>query len=58
MRLLGEVPDETVLRLVHLLDSLDDADVLALVTSLSQLSPARARQATKLMSGVLRTVGR
>ncbi len=58
MRLLGEVPDETVLRLVRLLDSLDDADVLALVTSLSGLSPARARQATRLMSGVLRTVGR
>ncbi len=57
MRLLGEVPDETVLRLVHLLDNLDDEDVLALVTSLSRLSPERARQATKLMSGVLRTVG-
>lgn len=58
MRLLGDVPDETILRLVRLLDALDDADVLALVTSLSRLSPDRARQATKLMSGVLRTVGR
>jgi len=58
MRLLGEVPDETVLRLVQLLDSLHDADVIALVTTLSRLSPGRARQATRLMSGVLRSVGR
>jgi DNA-binding transcriptional regulator GbsR (MarR family) len=58
LRLLGQVPDETVLRLVTLVSALDDADVLALVTSLSKLSPAAARRATKLMNGVVRTVGR
>jgi DNA-binding transcriptional regulator GbsR (MarR family) len=56
--LLDRVPDEDVLRLVRLLGSLPDADVLALVTSLSRLSPDAARRATKLMSGVVRTVGR
>jgi DNA-binding transcriptional regulator GbsR (MarR family) len=56
--LLDRVPDDSVLRLVHLLDSLDDDDVMALVDSLSHLSPAAARRATKLMSGVVRTVGR
>ncbi len=58
LRLLGEVPDETVLRLVALVSGLDDADVLALVSSLSRLSPAAAKRATKLMNGVVRTVGR
>lgn len=58
LRLLGEVPDETVLRLVRLVSALEDADVLALVSSLSRLSPAAARRATKLMNGVVRTVGR
>jgi DNA-binding transcriptional regulator GbsR (MarR family) len=58
MRLLGEVSDETVLRLVHLLGGLPDDDVLELVEALSRLSPAAARRATKLMSGVVRTVGR
>ncbi len=58
LRLLGEVPDETVLRLVRLLDALPDDDVLELVQALSQLSPGAARRATKLMSGVVRTVGR
>ena len=58
MRLLGEVSDETVLRLVHLLGSLDDGDVLELVEALSRLSPTAARRATKLMSGVVRTVAR
>jgi uncharacterized protein YjeT (DUF2065 family) len=58
LRLLGQVPDETVLRLVTLVSALDDADVLALVSSLSKLSPAAARRATKLMNGVVRTVGR
>jgi DNA-binding transcriptional regulator GbsR (MarR family) len=56
--LLDRVPDDSVLRLVHLLDSLDDDDVMALVDSLSHLSPAAARRATKLMSGVVRMVGR
>jgi len=56
--LLGRVDDETVLRLVRLLDALPEDDVLALVTNLSRLSPDAARRATRLMSGVVRTVGR
>ena len=58
VRLLGEVPDGTVLRLVRLLDGLPDDDVLELVEALSHLSPKAAQRATKLMSGVIRTVGR
>jgi DNA-binding transcriptional regulator GbsR (MarR family) len=58
MRLLGQVPDETILRLVHLLGGLPDEDVLELVDALSRLSPGAARRATKLMSGVVRTVSR
>jgi DNA-binding transcriptional regulator GbsR (MarR family) len=58
MRLLGEVSDETVLRLVHLLGSLPDDDVLDLIEALSRLSPTAARRATKLMSGVVRTIAR
>lgn len=56
--LLAQVPDETVLRVVRLLGDLPDEDVLSLVTGLSRLSPTSARRATKLMSGVVRTVGR
>ena len=58
LRLLGEVDDDTVLRLVGLLEGLDDKDVLDLVDALSRLSPTTARRATKLMSGVVRTVVR
>jgi DNA-binding transcriptional regulator GbsR (MarR family) len=58
LNLLAQVDDDTVLRLVHLLGDLPDDDVLALVNSLSRLSPGAARRATKLMSGVVRTVGR
>jgi DNA-binding transcriptional regulator GbsR (MarR family) len=58
MRLLGEVSDDTVLRLVHLLGSLEDDDVVELIEALSRLSPTAARRATKLMSGVVRTVSR
>jgi DNA-binding transcriptional regulator GbsR (MarR family) len=58
MRLLGKISDETVLRLVHLLGGLEDDDVLELIEALSRLSPAAARRATKLMSGVVRTVAR
>jgi DNA-binding transcriptional regulator GbsR (MarR family) len=58
MHLLGEVSDDTVLRLVHLLGSLPDDDVLDLIEALSRLSPTAARRATKLMSGVVRTVAR
>jgi DNA-binding transcriptional regulator GbsR (MarR family) len=56
--LLGDVPDEAVLRLVKLLGGLEDDDVLGLVDALSRLSPTSARRATKLMSGVVRTVSR
>lgn len=58
VRLLGEVPDDAMLRLVRLLDGLEDDDVLGLVDALSRLSPTAARRATKLMSGVVRTVAR
>jgi DNA-binding transcriptional regulator GbsR (MarR family) len=58
MRLLGEISDDTVLRLVHLLGGLPDDDVIDLVEALSRLSPSAARRATKLMSGVVRTVAR
>jgi DNA-binding transcriptional regulator GbsR (MarR family) len=58
VRLLGEVPDDTVLRLVTLLDGLPDEEVLELVDALSRLSPSSARRATKLMSGVVRTLSR
>ena len=58
LRLLGEVGDDTFLRLVGLLEGLDDGDVLDLVDALSRLSPKTARRATKLMSRVVRTVVR
>jgi DNA-binding transcriptional regulator GbsR (MarR family) len=58
LRLLGEVPDDTILRLVSLLDGLQDRDVLELVEALSRLSPTSARRATTLMSGVVRTLVR
>ena len=58
MRLLGEISDDTILRLVHLLGGLPDDDVLELIEALSRLSPTAARRATKLMSGVVRTVAR
>ena len=56
--LLAQVPDETVLRLVRLLGALPEDDVLGLMSSLSRLSPPAAVRATRMMSGVLRTVGR
>jgi DNA-binding transcriptional regulator GbsR (MarR family) len=58
LELLGRVPDSTILRLFDLLGKLDDDDVLGLVDALSRLSPTAARRATKLMSGVVRTVAR
>jgi DNA-binding transcriptional regulator GbsR (MarR family) len=58
VRLLGEVSDDTILRLITLLDGLPDEDVLGLVDALSRLSPASARRATSLMSGVVRTLAR
>lgn len=56
--LLGRVPDGTILRLFDLLGKLDDENVLELVEALSRLSPSAARRATKLMSGVVRTISR
>ena len=56
--LLGRIPDTTILRLFDLLGGLPDQDVVDLVEALSRLSPTAARRATKLMSGVIRTVGR
>jgi hypothetical protein len=58
LRLLSEVDDDTVMRLVRLLGGLPDDDVLDLVQALSRLSPTAARRATKLMSGVVRTISR
>jgi hypothetical protein len=58
LQLLDRVPDATILRLFDLLGGLDDDDVLELVEALSRLSPTAARRATKLMSGVIRTVSR
>src|SRR3954471_9105119 len=58
LELLARVPDTTILRLFDLLAGLPDDDVLGLVEALSRLSPTAARRATKLMSGVVRTVGR
>jgi hypothetical protein len=56
LRLLGEVDDGTIMRLVSLLAGLPDDEVLELVRAVSRLSPSAARRATKLMSGVVRTV--
>src|SRR5262245_9541117 len=58
LQLLGRIPDATVLRLFDLLGGLDDNDVIELVDALSRLSPTAARRATKLMSGVVKTVAR
>jgi len=58
LQLLGRVPDATILRLFGLLGGLDDDDVLELVEAVGRLSPGATRRATKLMSGVVRTVSR
>ena len=58
LHLLARVPDPTILRLFGLLGGLEDDDVLSLVDAVSRLSPSAARRATKLMSGVVRTVSR
>ena len=58
LRLIGRVPDETALRLVRLLVTIPDEDVVPLLDAMSRLSPAGARRATKLIAGVVRTVGR
>jgi DNA-binding transcriptional regulator GbsR (MarR family) len=58
LSLLGRIPDATILRLFDLLGGLPDEDVIGLVDALSHLSPTAARRATRLMSGVIRTVSR
>ena len=58
LRLVGRVPDETALRLIRLLVTIPDEDVVPLLDAMSRLSPAGARRATKLIAGVVRTVGR
>ena len=53
LRLLGEVPDDTILRLVTLLDGLPDEDVLGLVEALEPpLADVRAPR-DDAMSGVV-----
>src|SRR5204863_413776 len=54
----GREHDETALRLVRLLVTIPDEDVVPLLDAMSRLSPAGARRATKLIAGVVRTVGR
>ena len=58
LNLLAEVPDDTLLRLVRLLTTLPNEEVLPLINSVSRLSPEGARRATRLMSGVVRTIRR
>jgi DNA-binding transcriptional regulator GbsR (MarR family) len=58
LSLLGRIPDSAILRLFDLLGALPDEDVVGLVEAISRLSPAAARRATRLMSGVVRTVAR
>jgi DNA-binding transcriptional regulator GbsR (MarR family) len=58
LMLVGRIPDSTILRLFDLLSGLPDQDVVDLVEALSRLSPTAARRATRLMSGVIRTVSR
>jgi DNA-binding transcriptional regulator GbsR (MarR family) len=58
LHLVGAVPDSTLLRLVQLVATLEDQDVIELVEAVSRLSPSAARRATRLMSGVVRTVAR
>ena len=58
LSLLAHIPDATILRVFDLLGALPDQDVVDLVDAVSRLSPAAARRATKLMSGVVRTVAR
>ncbi|HLX34275.1 MAG TPA: hypothetical protein VKR30_03420 [Candidatus Limnocylindrales bacterium] len=58
LHLLSRVPDDTVLRLFTLLDALDDDDLIALIDSLSHLSPAAAKRAVGLFAGVLKTLRR
>jgi DNA-binding transcriptional regulator GbsR (MarR family) len=58
LQLLSKVSDDTVLRLFTLLDALDDDDLIALIDSMSRLSPTAARRAVGLFAGVLKTLRR
>jgi DNA-binding transcriptional ArsR family regulator len=58
LHLLAKVSDDTVLRLFALLDSLEDDDLVALIDSLSRLSPSAAKRAVGLFGGVLKTLRR
>ena len=58
LQLLAKVSDDTVLRLFVLLEALDDDDLIALVDSMSRLSPTAARRAVGLFGGVLKTIRR
>ena len=58
LHLLSKVSDDTVLRLFALLDGLDDDDLIALVDSMSRLSPTSAKRAVGLFGGVLKTLRR
>lgn len=58
LRLLGRVSDDTVLRLFALLDALDDDDLIALVDSMSRLSPTAAKRAVGLFGAALKTLRR
>jgi DNA-binding transcriptional regulator GbsR (MarR family) len=58
LQLIGRIPDETALRLVRLLVSIPRDDVVPLLDAMSRLSPSGARRATKLIAGVVRTIGR
>lgn len=58
LHLLSKVSDDTVLRLFTLLDALDDDDLIALIDSMSRLSPTAAKRAVGLFGGVLKTLRR
>lgn len=58
LQLIGRIPDETALRLVRLLVAIPRDDVVPLLDAMSRLSPSGARRATKLIAGVVRTIGR
>jgi DNA-binding transcriptional regulator GbsR (MarR family) len=58
LNLLSKVSDDTVLRLFALLESLDDDALIALIDSMSRLSPTAAKRAVGLFGGVLRSLRR
>ena len=58
LHLLSKVSDDIVLRLFGLLGSLDDDDLIALIDSMSRLSPNAAKRAVGMFGGVLKTLRR